>query len=114
MDQICITVMMVINLKHLESSRPEAVSVRCFKLLHSGAYCPPGNVMTARRATDRALHMEKYYLCERSIKDGLRGDQGPSYFTSAAILFPQHQMNTINMRLYIFCCYKIHNVTSSL
>lgn len=31
-DQICISVMMVINLKHLESSRAEALSLPCFKL----------------------------------------------------------------------------------
>lgn len=30
--------------------------------------------------------MEKYYLCERSIKEGVRGDQGPPSFTSVSIL----------------------------
>lgn len=84
-DQICIAVMMVINLKHLESSRAEALSLPCFKLLHNGAYCSQGNVMTARQAADRAVRMEKHYLCERSIKEGVRGDQGPPYFTSVAI-----------------------------
>ncbi len=42
--------------------------------------------MTARQAADGALHMEKYYLCERSIKERVRGDQGPPYFTSVALL----------------------------
>lgn len=76
---------MVINLKHLESSRAEALSLPCFKLLHNEAYCSQGNVMIARQAADGALHMEKYYLCERSIKEGVRGDQGPPYFTSVSI-----------------------------
>ena len=86
MDQICIAVMMVINLKHLESSRAEVLSLPCFKLLHNAAYCSQGNVMTARQAVDGALHMEKYYLCERSIKEGVSSDQGPTTFTSLAIL----------------------------
>lgn len=85
-DQICIAVMTVINLKHLESSRAEAPSLPFFKLLHNGACCSPGNVMTARQAADRALHMEKYYLCERSIREGVRGDQEPSHCTSVDTL----------------------------
>lgn len=36
--------------------------------------------MTARQAADGALHMEKYYLCERSIREEVRGDRGPPYF----------------------------------
>lgn len=71
-DLICIAVMTVINLKHLESSRAEAVSLGRFNLLHSRPYCSRGNVMTVKREpVDGMLHIEKLYLCERSIKGGL-------------------------------------------
>lgn len=57
--------MMAINLKHL------ALSLPSFKPLHNEADCSRGNVMTARQAADAALRTEKYYLCERSIKEGV-------------------------------------------
>lgn len=80
-DQICIAVMMVINLKHLDSSRTEALPLLpCVKLLHNASHCSPGNVMTARQAVDGEVHMEKYYLCERSIKRGARGDGTPIFY----------------------------------
>lgn len=49
MDQICIALMMVINLKHLESSKAESLLLLCFKLLHNGACCSSGNVMMGNR-----------------------------------------------------------------
>lgn len=72
-DQICIAVMTIINLKHLESSRAEGPPLPRFKLPHNGTYCSQGDVMTATQAAYRGLHMEKYYLCERSIKEGVNG-----------------------------------------
>lgn len=48
-------VMMVINPKHLESGRAEALSLPCFfKLLHNGAYCSQVNVMTAKTGSGRS------------------------------------------------------------
>lgn len=106
MDQICTVIMMVINLKHLDSSRAEALSPPCFKLLHNGAYCSLGNVMTARQAADGALHLEKYYLCERSIKEGVTEEPPPPpHFTSVARLCSKLETEPDPLKKYMLFCY---------
>lgn len=57
--------------------------------------------MTARQAANGALGLEKYYLCERSIKEEVRGDWGPQLFYICSHAVLQSQGRAIK-RFFLF------------